>query len=166
MAWRTPSSLKWLILKRSSIAGELQQLEAEYVRVGQRQEYLSNRISEARFNLSAIDSTLALHEIQIEPSEIASTRPQGARLLPYGKLGQLLLRSLRGQPEWRSTSEIVYEVVRLAEHLEEQDCDRIRPLIRRRLHKLVKSGKVERYTSPDKPKLRNGEDEALWRLAM
>lgn len=114
---RTPPSLKWLINKRARLLGEISKIE---LRQQERIENAEQRLKAAeqelesarRFlhfecdvtsqhaqklkeNLQAIDATLGLHEIQIDPQIISPIRTQDTkRALPYGKVTRLIFEYL------------------------------------------------------------------------
>ena len=162
MAWRTPSSLKWLITKRSRISGVLLNLEAEKARLLRRLATVEGRTATLAKQLVALDQTFELHEIQMEPTEI---RPVLAkmrqRLMPHGQLGRAILGELRRADDWLSSTEVL---ARVANRVNPEDSDyvQIRKCVRRRLGKLARDGLVERQASF----LANGKhDETLWRIA-
>ena len=93
MTWRTPSSLKWLITKRSRLSGALLKLDDERSKLSDRIRSLDRRAGVLREQLSALDQTFGLHEISMEPTTIRPVRPHtGARrrLLPHGQLSRIM----------------------------------------------------------------------------
>lgn len=91
MAIRIPSSLHWLIDKRARLAGDIIKTKRALKKV----QHLVNRLSKLESELNTIDSTLRLHEIQIDVENIKPIREQ-VRLLafPYGDVGKYVLEFL------------------------------------------------------------------------
>lgn len=162
MAWRTPPSLKWLIVNRSRLSGALAQIDSRRAKLLQRLADLDDRAEVLRGQLSALDQTFELHEIQVRPEGIRPVRPQGReRLMPPGRLGRAILAELRRADDWLSSTEIL---MRIADHITAEDltyCEALHRL-RRRLGKLGRDGILERQIRH----CENGANDAtLWRIA-
>lgn len=88
MAYRTPPSLYRLVDKRRRTHGELIDLEKST-------ESAQNRILVLRAQLEAIDTTIKLHEISIDPKSITPTRTYRPRKgFKYGEMTKLIYQIL------------------------------------------------------------------------
>ncbi|WP_223788399.1 hypothetical protein [Marinicella meishanensis] len=88
MTNRIPSSLKWLVKKRSEKHGELNRLQNEQLIYDR---WCKNKIKEIKLDLESIDRTLSLHEIKISPEIIPPKQDQGVgSKLNYGELTKLI----------------------------------------------------------------------------
>lgn len=166
---KTPFSLKWLITKRARLVGEIEkalaardgelaQLAQEIERVNAELSHLTCRRGEyeasanqvlavLQADLNAVDATIRLHEIGINPDLIAPIRTQEAgRLLPYGEMTRLIFECLRlakGQPV--TTTEIALYLTQEAKAtLLPLDFQVFRYSVRHRLKYLCKDGSVRR----------------------
>jgi hypothetical protein len=93
MTWRTPPSLKWLIVKRSRLSGEIQKLDAECAVLKEQFDRLEDRANKLRRHLSSLDHTFQLHEIQVEPTELAIVVPHwNQRIFPHGQMSRHIHR--------------------------------------------------------------------------
>lgn len=166
MTWRTPSSLKWLIVKRARIAGTLLKFEVERAGLIDRLGYLEKRVATLTQQLAALDQTFELHDISLEPTTIRPVQPQmRKRLLPWGHLGRVILGELRKADGWLSTSEIFAKVVACATEVEHSSYEEVRHAVRRRLGTLAKTGWLERKTYVAENSKHDGRSETLWRLS-
>ncbi|WP_251358632.1 hypothetical protein [Kangiella sp. TOML190] len=90
MSNRIPASLNWLIKKRSSIEGKIIRLRQErdiYT------EPFDRRILKLQEDLNALDKTIRLHEIQINPKVIPTTQDQPVKkAIKNRTIKQLILR--------------------------------------------------------------------------
>lgn len=105
--------------------------------------------------------TIGLHEIQIDPSDIQSTRPSRKPLFGHGMVTRSVLALLRSHPDqWFSTGELVGALC-AAEKVSQADYDAefLRRLLRRRLRAMVAMKVLER------PEERTGNSEQRWRLS-
>lgn len=167
MSWRTPSALKWLIVKRSRISGTLAWIEARKTTLLNELESLNTRAAGLSQDLVAVDRAMGLHTIQVCPDQIRPVRPQTrGRLVPLGGLGGTLTRCLRSAgADWRSTSELTAAVEALVR--EELTPDRhhyVRLAVRRRLRNMLRAGSVERRWQGNENGKPDGNSEAWWRL--
>jgi len=164
MTWRTPPSLKWLIVKRSRISGRIEKLAEEQDSLVARLDHLKGLISRLRGQLRALDETFGLHDIQIEPTEIAPVTPhQEAMVLPFGQMSRILLGTMRKHGTWVTTTVLTYEVLaRVPDGAPSHDEKYVRRAVRRRLGTLLREGRVERLL--DNPLSHDGSSEALWRV--
>ncbi|HUA80422.1 MAG TPA: hypothetical protein VL997_08630 [Dyella sp.] len=168
MSWRTPSSLKWLISKRSRISGALLKIEAERIKLRDRLHALDLRAEVLHAHLSALDQTFGLHEISMDPKIVRPIRPHARRrLLPYGQTGRVILQELRSDGGWLSTTEVVVRVFNHFPNIDTSDYDVTRLCIRKRLGKLSRNGLVERHNaSVSASGTHDGKSEMYWRLAV
>ncbi|WP_340568904.1 hypothetical protein [Stenotrophomonas sp. G106K1] len=75
MTWRTPSSLKWLIVKHSRLQGEIELLRREADELDAQVVEQRQRLERAERNLLAIETSLGMHEVQVDVCEIAAVIP-------------------------------------------------------------------------------------------
>ncbi len=166
---RTPSSLKWLIDKRARLLGEINKLEssrdkkledarrrvleAENSLEQARQELacvessLPMIIESLRGDLQAVDNTLGLHEIQINPDIIPPIRTQDAeRHSDHGAMTRAIFERLKlagGQSV--STLEFTdYVAVAMGLELTDNNYQEFRKKISWRLKCLCTEGKIRR----------------------
>lgn len=162
MTWRTPASLKWLIVQRSRLSGALAQIDNQKRKLLKRLDDLDNRAEALREQLSALDQTFGLHTIRVDPKCIQPVRPQGKeRLMPPGRLGRVILAELRRADDWLSSTEIL---ARIANHITADGLTyfEVRHRLRRRLGRLGRDGILERQVRY----CGNGaNDDTLWRIA-
>lgn len=172
MSWRTPSSLKWLIIKRSRLSGELERLLPKLDALRAEFEQMEATMNGLRDQLAALDQTFLLHDIQIDPRGIEPVIPhRHPRLFPNGHMGRHIRHILaeRGSGEWTTTPEIARKIM---EHLGMSESDgaegvyrSIRRAVRNRLQSLMQAGEVERAIGATTNKDAPGEDQSRWRLA-
>ncbi len=164
MTWRTPPSLKWLIVKRSRISGLIEKLTHEQTTLAARLEHLGGLLPRLHRQLQSLDDTFGLHEIQIEPAEIAPVAPQQkAKILPLGQMSRILLKVMRLQGTWVTTSVLIHAVrAAVPDNGPEFDERYVNRAIRRRLGNLMRDGRVERLL--DNAGHHDGSSEALWRI--
>lgn len=165
MAWRTPSSLKWLIVKRARLSGRLLQLEAERDQLQNQLNGLNVRTEKIRDQLTALDQIFDLHEVEVNPESITPIKPhRRSRLLPHGQLSRAVLRELRMHGRWGTTTEILALVVPHLGHVDTVEYEHIRYAIRQRLSALARKGILERDLGISAGGHHDGRTEARWRL--
>jgi len=131
MTVRIPSSLKWLINRHARLLSEISRVEKELCenQKAHRQLLQENKKIEAvsssnldarkaylqqlRTDIKAIDSTLLLHDIPINPEIIKPLKTQSSpRLLQFGEMTRLIFSCLKfAGGEFRLTSEIFAFVI-------------------------------------------------------
>lgn len=166
---RTPPSLKWLITKRARLVGEIKKVlnarERDIDKLMLEMSHLSSRIAEInaqrgkteasanqflailQADLNAIDATIRLHEIGIDPSLIPPVKTQEAgRLIPYGEITRLTFEALRlANGQSRTTTEIaLYVLQQSGLELELADFQDFRYSVRQRLKYHCRDGTVKR----------------------
>lgn len=168
MSWRTPPSLKWLIVNRSRLSGELDRLVSELDLLRDEFEQKKACVDRLRDQLAALDQTFQLHAIQLDPEAIKPIVPhRHLRLFPPGHMGRHIRRILaeRKNGEWTTTPEIARKIL---DHLgisETEGMHRsIRRAVRNRLQSLMQAGEVERIIGATTNKNAPGEDQSRWRL--
>lgn len=166
MTWRTPSSLKWLIDKRSRLAGRLVWTEERLQRVRRRLQQLEEDLAATSKRLDAIDIAIGIHEIQIDPTELSATRPaENGYLLPHGHLGRILRRELRVRDGWVDTRKLAQVVF---DHLNTlgrpTDFTYVMHVVRNRLNGFYHRGSVIRHVPMNDKGQTNGMTLALWSL--
>jgi hypothetical protein len=101
-----------LIVKRSRISGLIEKLTNERVALVARLEHMDGLLPKLHRQLQSLDDTFGLHAIQIEPTEIAPIRPQEkAKILPLGQMSRILLKVMRLQGSWVTTSVLIRAVL-------------------------------------------------------
>ncbi|WP_233840940.1 hypothetical protein [Dyella sp. 2HG41-7] len=164
--WRTPSSLKWLINKRSRFSGALVKLEKTRDELVSKIQELENKASAIRSKLAALDETIRLHEIVIEPTDIRPVKPQSnTYLVPFGQLGRSILKVLREHDGWMTTNEIIRRISHLSEHFQVWDAEYVRRSVRCRLRQLATKGILERKVDASDRGRHDGVTQTLWRLS-
>lgn len=162
MTWRTPPSLKWLIVKRSRISGALLRLDQQATRLRGELAQVEEEAAVLRQRLGALDQTFGLHEISMDPEDIRPVRsPKRERLMPYGQLSRAILGALREAGEWMTWMEILE---RIADRINPNETDyvEVSRCLRRRLGWFAREGIVERQ---GRFEAHGGCGETLWRLA-
>jgi len=166
MVWRTPSSLKWLIGKRARLSGRLSRVQNERSELLDRLKVLDKRSKVLRKQLSALDQTFGLHEIEVDPEGIRPIKHHiRNRLLPHGQLSRVLLGELRIVGGWASTTEVVNRVWTHLPHMDVADAEPVRDAIRMRLNALVRKGVLESDVGVSFKGYHDGKTETRWRIA-
>lgn len=105
---RMPPSLKWLIDRRGRVDGEIKKIERSLAKC----QSLIQDLEKLKATLDSVDRTLALHDIQVEPTDIPSIRSHELRLpLPHGELTRLILDCLRANEGLPVSSDLIAEFV-------------------------------------------------------
>ncbi|WP_212786543.1 hypothetical protein [Ferrigenium kumadai] len=181
---RTPPSLNWLINKRARLLGEINKLQKSLperlekaqlevaqaeIRLAQAKEQLAyEKTVEARIiqalhaDLQAIDTTIGMHEILINPASIPPIRSHSTkRILPYGEITRCVFDCLKyagGGP--LSTLEIAAFIASNNDlELSGESFRTLGDCVRHRLKNLRAKGKVERVNETKGP-----NKEGLWAL--
>lgn len=164
MSWRTPSSLKWLIVKHSRLQGEIELLrrEAEVLRV--RAEENRQNLERTERSLLALETTLSLHEVQVDVGEIAAVIPQvNKRVYKHGDLTRKLYAALRTTNGWLTTGDLVEQLTgHTFDNCDHEMYEQLRRSFRKRLSYLVSRGGVEREFSQGRTDKR--QNHTRWRL--
>lgn len=164
MTWRTPSFLKWLIVKHSRLQGELMLLERQATELDIQVAKHRQRLEDARQSIVAIERALTLHDIKVDPDDIARVVPNtNEPLYKYGDLTRKIYAALRVTEGWMSTADVV-------EHATGFRCgacdskfyEGLRRTYRRRLRALTARGCVERQLRTGRTA--NKPNYSLWRL--
>jgi chromosome segregation ATPase len=167
MTWKTPPSLKWLIVKRSRLSGEVQNLEAERATLKEQVQQIENRLTRLNSLLGSLDHTFQLHEIQINPTEIATVVPQkNKRILPPGQMSRQIRRILASHDGWASTTEVTHKIIHYSKILveDEEVYEYIHVAVRKRLRSMLAKGEVQRMEGPTKGRCYDGSNQSTWRL--
>lgn len=117
-------------------------------------------------DLVAIDHTLGLHEISIEPTDIAPVVPHRRRsLFPSGELTRTLLHILRTNDDWLSTSEITTHVVeKLSAGTGAVDLPYVHHAVRRRLRTMLQRNLIQRDLAVGQAGKHDGISHTLWKI--
>lgn len=166
MTWRTPSSLKWLIEKRSRLAGKLIWTEERLQRTHQRLKQLEEDLATTCKRLQAIDIAIGIHEIPIDPTGLRTIRPSENKfLLPPGHLSRILRKELGARDNWVDTRELTTVVYG---HLNaigsSHDIAFVSLVVRRCLNGLYHRGSVVRHLPLNEQCRSDGTTLALWSL--
>lgn len=162
---RTPSSLKWLIDKRSRLLGEIAKyenshadqikkaktaLEQAQYRLTYEQSIRPKVISVLQVELEAIDVALGLHEIKVDPGAIPEIRTHEAvRKLPYGNMTRNIYECLKLASGRSVATTDIAVFVALRNGLDTSGDHFLSFLesVRYRLKNLRRDGKIERVSS-------------------
>ena len=163
---KTPPSLKWLIDKRIRLAGKVLDAGKRSGALHADLELLRSEMEEAIHRLQAVDTTMGLHEIQIEPTELKTIRPRrNTALLPYGQLSRILLSQLRRRNDWVSTHDLAISVVdHLTETGQPTDFVYVMFVVRNRLNGMCRRGSVIRHLKLDERGHLDIVSSRLWSL--
>lgn len=151
MSDRVPHALNWLVRRRRIINGHLEKALRDksdlQQDLGTRIRHLDLQIRALRKDLKGLDSTIRMHDIQIDPRRTGSTRPQlQPRRTPYGEMTGVLLKALAGVfPDCLSTYELTAIVRDACEFTPVVPSDEeLIYKVRKRLGNLHSDGKVTR----------------------
>ena len=152
---RTPSSMAWLIRKRSLIKGQID-------RLSEMQANIDEKLKALQDELDALDAVIPLHEVQVDPKVIKGRKPKGPSLAQHGELTRFLLNRLReAGDQWLYTSELAAEFVRLHNvDLNQIRMSDVMDRVRKRLGVLEREGDVRRHHE------RTTQDLGRWSLAV
>jgi hypothetical protein len=167
MTWKTPSSLKWLIVKRSRLSGEVQNLEAQRASLKEQLRQIESRLVTVGSLLSSLDQTFQLHEIQVEPTEIAPVVPQkNKRILPPGQMSRQIRRILASHEGWASTAEITIKIIQYSNiSVKDEDTyEYVHIAVRKRLRSMFAKSEVQRMEGSTKGRCYDGSNQSTWRL--
>jgi hypothetical protein len=170
---RTPPSLKWLLDKRARLMGELHKLENAYqmdvqatnskleraqYRVNLLKKYLDRqkainlvRIKDLNVSLKAIDTTLSMHAIQIDPQLISPIHSHTfPRLIAHGMMTRLIYQYLSSVKCHSASSLELASYVAVQCNLDFTDDEFIafKINVRHRLKTLTHEGKLVRLPTP------------------
>ena len=164
MSWRTPSSLKWLIVKHSRLQGEIELLRREAEVLEVRVEENRQSLERAERSLLALETTLGMHEIQVDTGEIAAVIPQvNKRVYKHGDLTRKLYAALRTTDGWQTTGDLVEQLTgHTFDNCDHEMYEQLRRSFRKRLSYLVSRGGVEREFSQGRTDKR--QNHTRWRL--
>jgi len=145
---RMPSSLKWLIDRRGRVDGEIKKIERSLAKC----QSLIRDLEKLKATLDSVDRTLALHDIQVEPTDIPPIRSHELRLpLPHGELTKLILECLKANEGHPVTSDRIsdYVAIRVFERYSELiPQEQLNLSIHNRLRGLYHAGVLSRHHDP------------------
>lgn len=167
MTIRIPPSLKWLVVKRATIAGQINLqakiFEAEKSDLAAEQAKLAAKhektLSPLKRDLAAIDRSIRLHEILINPKLIEATRVQSQPCTTrYGAITKAIYGALAlAAPRAATTADVTNYVIAKCgfdDSAEKYQAMRIR--IQHRLKDMVRLGTVCRLHTAQ------GSDHGVW----
>lgn len=161
---RTPSSLKWLIDKRARLLGEISKrensrnsienaenelLQAQY-KLNYERSVKPKILTVLKEELSAIDTALGLHEVQINPKIISEIRTHDdPRKLPYGDITRSIFECLKlaGNIPVSTTDLSMFVAMKNGVETSGNVFRALRKSVASRLKNLRLDGKVERVTA-------------------
>ncbi|GAC1406724.1 MAG: hypothetical protein NVSMB6_03360 [Burkholderiaceae bacterium] len=159
MANRIPPSLKWLIVKRARLDGEIKKTEAAL----KRSQRLLEELSVIKADLAAIDRALGLHDLQVDIDLIQPIRSQYVRTaIPHGEITRSALLCLRLNEGGPVSTDTIANFIstRFADlKATPQDATQFRNSVRHRLKVLARQQIVHRHH----PKI--GSAIGFWSLA-
>jgi hypothetical protein len=136
--FKLPTSLHWLIEKRGRIDGSIKRIE-RYLERNRREfekyQELTSQLSELRDSLAAVDKTLQLHKLQVDPELIPTiyghNRVTGMK---HGELTRFIIERLKlGNDQPVSSVQIVDFI------LERRAAEGMPPLVRTFLSRSVQN---------------------------
>lgn len=149
---KLPSSIKWLLVKRGRIDGSIQKIEAYLDRHKRQFEKYHQLAAELRLmkeTLKAVDQTIQLHNLQIDPANIPSINGRNPITdMKRGELTQLIFEQLeKRRGEIVSSSELVDSILASREEagLPLPARSNLRMQVKRRLQALCSQGMVMRH---------------------
>jgi hypothetical protein len=160
MPIKIPSSLKWLANKRARTAHNLELHKQRLEIINAEIVNLEPLIQSLQADLDAIDRTISLHEIQLNPKKIPNIQSKPRQKgLAHGEITKHIFSYLKSQGEkWSTTNHIAAYVWRVVGFSGEYDPE-FRLAIRYRLRDQVRANKIERSK---KRATRN--DHVQWRV--
>lgn len=157
MTVRIPASLKWLINRRARLQGEIQKAQT---RLREKIELEQLHVEALIRDLEAIDQTIRLHEIPLDPNIIppVKTRDVG-RLFEHGHVTRSIFQALRqaGGESLSTTQLALYLRAHVNEPFSMPEFAILRCSVRKRLETLQRQGKVKRCGS-------NASIELHWQI--
>lgn len=147
MTTRIPSSLKWLVEKHRTLQSEIANLEENVEKLLHQREIKLK-------SLVAIDETIKLHEINVDPKKIPAKKLYQGRIpLKYGQLTRSIYEFL-GQSKSGKTIKDITEYMFIKNNIEigsNTDYLEIRKKVNNRIKNMVKEQKLVRYYKDRKP---------------
>jgi len=152
---RTPSSLAWLIRRRAIAKGRLDKHLKDL-------EKLPAVIAQVRAEITNLDAVIPMHEVAVDPHQIAGKRPQRLPLAAHGVMSKSIWECLKlagGRPVY--TTEVAMHFIRRANlKMDVVGKPRIVVQIGSRLGGLCHKGRVVRHHSTEV----SFNGEGLWSL--
>ena len=161
MSIRIPPSLKWLIDKRARISGEIHKTKKSLDKAHE----LINEMRDLEQTLSAIDTTLALHELQIDKTLIRPINSHYIRLkIVYGGINHAVLTCLKLYSDGPPVSKSAINNFVIAKYYDPDESIIPFNQISRSVHESLKrfnaDGRVIRFHYP------KSNQEGLWKLTI
>lgn len=162
MSNRVPAALNWLVNKRARIQGEILRAEDELKNKLEEIEVLSSTIQKVRIDLAAIDRTLGMHEVKIDPNNISPIRSHvEERKIKHGEITRkifICLRQENGNEIFTSQIAISVGLALDQEYEDEKQFQVFKDVVRKRLKTLCSEGRVKRIRRS------RGTSENSWSL--
>ena len=156
MTSRIPAALKWLVEKRKRIDGKIIKTEKEIEDFVSEKQALINKLKQ---DLEALDHTIGLHEINVNPKKIKPVQPYKRNgHFNHGQLTRLIYKCLSNSDKGRSIDQVT-EYLMFNENLEidtPEDFAYLRMSVRYRLKGLRSYNKLTSHTV---------EGTLYWKLA-
>jgi hypothetical protein len=96
---RTPPELKWLLVERATLAGDLVSLKT-------RQSFLEAEIDQVQSTLQALDTTIRLTEARARPDAAGVVRRHQPKYGRRGALKAFVVEALQGEPAGLTTRDV------------------------------------------------------------
>lgn len=159
MSYKIPPSLNWLINKHARISGEIIKIQKRLTKVS----LLVDRLRELEKNLEAVNSSLRLHEIQIDAKNIKPIRPTRKKSnFPWGEQQNIIFKIIKTNSINGPVSKITIMEQLAEKHLEYGDTELadqdLRRITAQGLNRLARNGYIIRLHD----KISN--DYGLWSI--
>jgi hypothetical protein len=167
--YRIPPSLNWLIDNRRRISGQIELVEKKLERfakkyasakivVDQHDIHMPRLLRSLKADLKALDQTIGMHEIPIDPELVPGIREQ-ARRPSYGTMTPIINACLALDPDgWKTTTEIAsFVAAKRCPDMRAGEFPPYRDAIKRRLKVMLRGRLVEHIDA------RGLRKESLWR---
>lgn len=143
MATNIPPSLNWLVKKRQRIHGELLSIQKTIDQLIYKKTVYAEQLKE---DLKAIDHTITLHEIPVEPDKIHPVIPYKKQTtLKYGQMTRLIYKRLGEAGDEGCTAYQLADYIVINGELDPPSREQYLKLcknVRYRLKNMVREGKL------------------------
>ncbi|MBX3585864.1 MAG: hypothetical protein KF796_04400 [Ramlibacter sp.] len=151
---RVPPALAWLVKRRRNIAGRIAEAKNRYavaeVEYRERLKPVEILIAALEKDLAAVDQTIRLHEIPIDPEALGGTRAQHSpRRHGYAHMTRSIYTHLGSAfPNALDTDQLTARFIADTPSVVFETFVQVRLKVRRRLRTLVAAGMVQRLHAP------------------
>lgn len=148
MNTRTPSSLYWLINKQKRLRGRLAQLNEDSIALDVQSHRLRSEIESIETKLAALDTAMSLHDIAIDPLQLATIRPRRHdAVTEFGDMTRIVYRVIAGSPGGTAaTPQILAALISyLDANKYAYDLSHVKKRLRKRLYNMARDGQIIRH---------------------